>query len=330
MMKIAIITDGNNKIGMGHIYQSITLADTILKKTDNQAKIFFITKSGKRITDLISEEGHEVYYCPNDDSIFDILLKENPDRIIFDKLNVAPILARRIKDVIDVKLIIFTNLTKANQYADVTVRADMGSNFKNIYNKDIITGKVQFWGPKYWLLRPEFHEYKKKGNLPSSSVKNIMLIFGGADPANLSSAVLNALLKIESSFKIILVLGAAFAHHEELNNVLKRNYSSTSSVQIIENITNIAETMYNSDVVFASPGLSFFEALAVGTPVVGFHQNKIQQDVYNGFLTTVAKSELFKLASIINNKSFIYPDDPFITSMEIGEGTDEILNEILN
>ena len=88
--------------------------------------------------------------------------------------------------------------------------------------------------------------------------------------------------------------------------------------------------MHKNDVVFASPGLSFFEALSVGTPVLGFHQNELQRDTYKGYLTTVAKSELSKLSSMIENKSFVFPDDPFVASMEIGKGKDDIIRGILN
>ena len=88
--------------------------------------------------------------------------------------------------------------------------------------------------------------------------------------------------------------------------------------------------MYDSDVVFASPGLSFFEALSVGTPVIGFHQDDLQKETYKELLPTIDASELTKLPSMIKNKSFIFPSDPVVVSMEIGEGKDMILNEILN
>jgi spore coat polysaccharide biosynthesis predicted glycosyltransferase SpsG len=328
-MKIVIITDGNNKLGMGHIYQSITLAGFLSQKTHHKARILFITKSDEKVIDLITKTGYTVYHYHDDKSIFNALRNEKPDRIIFDKLDVSPDLAYTIKKKIKAKLIIFTNLTKANEYADVTILADIGSNFKNIVKKDSSTGKVQFFGPKYWLLRPEFYEFKKKKNHSSKSVKNIMLIFGGADSSNLSSAVLNKLLQMEMTFNIVLVLGVAFAHHEQLNIVLNKNRFSPSTVQVVQNLTNVAESMFKSDVVFTSPGLSFFEALAVGTPVIGFHQNELQRDVYKGFLTTVDISELFKLPEMIKNKSFIFPNHPFVISMEIGEGKDEIINEIL-
>ena len=329
-MKIAIITDGNNNLGMGHIYQSVTLAGELSKNLDSQSKIFFITKSESVVIDRLSETGFDVYQYPDDDVILKALIREAPDRIIFDKLDVSPLLAKQIKETIGCKLIIFTNLTTANQYADITVLADIGSNFKNICDKDAISGAVHYYGPKYWMLRPEFFEYSKRTKNPLSHVKNIMLIFGGADQSNLTSVVLNELLNMGSTFEIMVVVGAAFKNHEELNAVIEQNRISQSKVQIVHNLKEIAEAMHRADVVFASPGLSFFEALAVGTPVVGFHQNELQRDVYKGYLTTLDKSELFRLSSIIENKTFIFPDDPFVASMEIGQGKNEIIHAILS
>jgi spore coat polysaccharide biosynthesis predicted glycosyltransferase SpsG len=328
-MKIAIITDGNNKLGMGHVYQTISLAGFLLKKNLSSNDILFMTQSGENVLKLITESGFSVNQYHDDNAIFNALKNENPDRIIFDKLDVSTELALRIKEELHIRLSVFTNLTEANLYADITVLADIGSNFKNIYRKDRSNGQVQFFGPKYWLLRPEFYEFKKKQKNHAQSTKNIMLIFGGADMSNITSTVLNTILQIDSSFNINVVLGAAFIHNNELDEVISNNNISKSKVQIVKNIKNVAEMMYNNDVVFASPGLSFFEALVVGTPVIGFHQNDLQRDVYKGFLTTFDKSELYKLSEMIKNQAYIFPEDPFIQSMEIGEGYGEILNEIL-
>ncbi len=328
-MKITIITDGNNTLGMGHVYQTITLV-SFLKKADKNLEIIFITKSGDNVINLLLHTGCEVLFYPDDESILEALKNEKPDRILFDKLDVSPELAKKIKEELDAKLIIMTNITDANNYADMTVLADMGSNFENVRKQDEQTNKVRFWGPKYWLLRPEFYEYKKMKKKQPDEIKNIMLIFGGADPCNYSTLVLNELLKMDSTFNIKLIIGAAFNHKEELNKILSSNNSSKSKIEVFENMKNVAETMYQSDVVFASPGLSFFESLAVGTPVIGFHQNDLQGSVYNeGALPTIDKSKLPLLKDMIKNKSFLFPTDPFIASMEIGEGKDEIINEIL-
>ena len=328
-MQIVIITDGNSTLGMGHVYQSLTLAETLLQVKDINADITFITKSDKPIVDLIEKRGFKVICLQNDDLIFDKLKELNPDRIIFDKLDVSPDLAKNIKEKLGIKLIIFTNLTEANDYADVTVLADIGSDFENIYTTDSESGQVKFFGPKYWLLRPEFYQYQKDSNAANNPIKNIMLMFGGADPCNISSGVLNELLKMDAKFSITLVLGVAFQYHQELNRVITSNNSSLSSVKIVEKISNVGETIFNNDLVFASPGLSFFESLAVGTPIIGFHQNDLQRDVYKGFLETFDKKEIYKTKTLIESKSFIFPDDPYIKNMEIGKGKGKIIFEII-
>jgi spore coat polysaccharide biosynthesis predicted glycosyltransferase SpsG len=324
-MKVIIVTDGNNHLGLGHIYQSVTLARLL---TERSASVHFLTKSDTSVCKLIHDAGFEAKQFDNDDEIFDSLKQENPDRILFDKLDVSPVIANRIKTELHKKLIIFTNLTEANLVADMTVLADIGSNFQNIVNRTDI-GQVQFYGPKYWLLRPEFYELKKKSKVPASSIKSVMLMFGGADPANMSTFVLDEILKMNQSFEILLVLGSSFKHNDELQEILNRHKNSKSQLRIARNLKNVGEEMFNHDVVFASPGLSFFEALAVGTPVVGFHQDELQKEVYADVLPTLGREDLGKVPYILINKTFIYPHDLKILKMEIGEGKDELLNEIL-
>ena len=328
-MKIAIITDGNNTLGMGHVYQSVTLMAGLSKVLDSQSEIFIITKSGQMVIDRLSETGFAVCQYPDDEAILTALVCQAPDRVIFDKLDVSPVLARQIKETIACKLIIFTNLTTANQYADMTVLADIGSNFQNIREIDARSGAVHYYGPRYWILRSEFLMYGKKKKKSLSSVKSIMMIFGGSDHANLTSMVLNELLRMNRSFEILVVLGAAFNHTAALQAVLEQHQETKSKVHVVHNLKDVAEAMHRADVVFASPGLSFFEALAAGTPVLGFHQDELQRDVYKGYLTTLDKDDLFKLSSIIEEKAFFFPDDPFVVSMEIGQGRDEIIHAIL-
>ena len=328
-MKIAIITDGNNTLGLGHIYQSMTLANFLSKKTHNKAIIYFITKSGKKIVNLLKETNYPVFYYSNDNLIFNALRNENPDRIIFDKLDVSPVFAKKIKEELSARLIIFTNLTAANQYADVNVLADIGSDFKNIYQSDKVSHQTKFFGPRYWLLRPEFYKFIGKKKKKSVFIENIMIIFGGADKSNFSTLILNELLNSDDKFFIKLVLGAVFKNNQEIINLINSKHHSKSSVQVLSNVKNVADIMSNSDLVFASPGLSFFEALAVGTPVICYHQNNLQRDTYKGFFRTYGKADVKKTSSLIISKTFIYPDEPFIKNLNIGEGKDDILYEIL-
>ena len=328
-MKIAIITDGNNTLGMGHVSQSLTLAQYIKEKLTDLDTLFFITKSEKYVIDMISKSGNKVIKFDTDDEIFDFLTHENPDKIIFDKLDVSPLLAKNIKEKLKSKLIICTNLTEANDSADVTVLADIGSNFKNIINKKKV-GKTQYFGPKYWILRPAFYFYNELKKSPPKEVKNILLIFGGADPENYSSLVLKQFIEMEVDYNITLVLGSAFNNHEELDLIKEQCLTTKLELTTLQNVSNVAELMYNNDLVMASPGLSFFEALVVGTPVIGFHQNELQKDVYNEVLPTLGKKDIVNLETVLKNKIFVSPQDPIIVEMQIGLGKDQIISEIIN
>jgi hypothetical protein len=77
------------------------------------------------------------------------------------------------------------------------------------------------------------------------------------------------------------------------------------------------------------PGFLFFEALVVGTPVIGFHQDELQKETYKNLLPTIDKKEIGRLPEILQNREFIFPSDPFIKNMEIGLGKNEIIEEIL-
>lgn len=327
-MKIVIITDGNSKLGMGHVYQSITLARTLLRANGGPHQITILSKSEQSIIDLFTKNDLTAIHLEDDNAIFNYLQKMNPDRVIFDKLDVAPALAKRIKQELNKKLVIFTNLTSANEYADMTVMAGMGSDFKNIHHKVPGTDRTEFWGPKYWLLRPEFYGYEPKEI--TFPVRRIMLIFGGADQANLSSAVLEQLLIMQQPFHITLVLGAAFPYHNELNRVLENNKATGSTVEIIRNLSNVAETMYRHDLVCVSPGLSFFEALSVGTPVLCFHQNKFQEDAWKGHIQTYDIRQVDLIPDLLTHHKFIFPYDDDIRRMEIGKGLNDMVEEILN
>lgn len=325
-MQIVIITDGNSRLGMGHVYQSLTLAENLLNEKNINTDITFITKSDKPIVDLIETKGFKAIYLQNDDLIFDQLKEFNPDRVIFDKLDVSADLAINIKEKLGIKLTIFTNLTEANNYADITVMAGMGSDFKNIYEKNSVHNNVQFWGPKYWLLRPEFYSFKAKPF--TGNINKIMIIFGGSDQANLSSNVLDELMRMDKKFHINIILGAAFSHYKELNEIIEKNAQSKSSVEITKCLVKVAETMYANDLVFVSPGLSFFEAISVSTPVLCFHQNEFQENAWKGHIKTFDKNEVSLIPDLINNSKFIFHNDEDITRMEIGKGITEIINEI--
>lgn len=313
-------------MGMGHVQQSTTLAEELR----DRAQISFLTKSGDPVLAMIREAGFGATRLGSDTEILLRLRSLQPDIVIFDKLDVAEELAREIKQGLNVGLVIFTNLTLANRHADVAITADIGSRFKNVVFRDESTGTMYYYGPRYWILRRGFYEYKRRGKAPPAATERILLLFGGSDPANHTARALEALLGLDQVSKLDVVLGAHFAHTASVNSVLERHSGKSARVSVHHNVKNVAELMYFADLVLASPGLSAFEALCVGTPVIVMPQDSLQRDTYQGFMRLLGCDEIGQLGGLLKRRDFTFPQDDQIAAMEIGEGVSELVSVILN
>lgn len=142
--------------------------------------------------------------------------------------------------------------------------------------------------------------------------------------------MLDELLRLQEGFLIDVILGGGFKFIYELNHILQIHTDKRKNVNILRNIQNVAEMMFGADLVMASPGLSLFEALSVGTPVIAMHQNALQAEVYRGYIPTIDKGEINKLSNILDKRTFIDPCDEFIVNLEIGQGKKELIEVLLN
>src|SRR5205823_6546876 len=105
----------------------------------HKAGIRFLTKSDETVASMIRDSGFPVTRADTDATILANLQADTPDVIVFDKIDVDEGLARDIRGTLDSRLVIFTNLTDANKYADVAVTADIGSQFQNVNYTDETT-----------------------------------------------------------------------------------------------------------------------------------------------------------------------------------------------
>jgi UDP-2,4-diacetamido-2,4,6-trideoxy-beta-L-altropyranose hydrolase len=323
--RIAFLVEGSLEMGMGHIYRTITLAEEL----GDRAKTWFLTKSDEIVINQIENAGFSVLTPKNDDEVVDLLQETKPDIIIVDRLDITEDFAKELKETLKAKLVLFENLSTASKYADVVVNAIMGSEFNNRKFLDRNTNTLYFYGPKYLMFRKEFYEFRRQGKGLSDEVEKVLLIFGGSDPSNLTSIVLDELLSLNNDFKIDVILGAHFGYFDELNWVLVQHQDKKENVNQYRNIKNVAELMYKADLVIASPGLSVFEALCVGTPVVIIHQNLWQKKGFEGFAETLAKSEVNRLKDIIASGDFLNPHHGYIKRLNIGEGKPELIKAII-
>ena len=324
-MKIAFLTDGGLEMGMGHIQESITLAEEL----KDRGEICFLTTSDEIVVAQLQSSGFETHRLNSDNDVAKLLEEMRPNIVVIDKLHVEEAFARELKNNLRTKLVTFNNMTPANKFADIAVNAVVGSRFKNARLYDKETGTLYLYGPKYWILRRDFYEFRQKGKIPGARIEKILIIFGGSDPSDLTSTVLDELLGLSNDFKIGVILGAHFAYFDRFNQVLATHSEKRRKVNVYRNIRNVGELMYEADLVMASPGLSVFESLCVGTPVIAMPQNLLQREVYEEFMPILAKDQVHKLGCMIAGSDFLDPRQDRIARLEIGQGRSELIGEIL-
>ncbi len=331
-LTVCFVTDGGRQMGMGHVQQSITLA----KELQENASIFFVTKSNEIVLTAIRESGFEGISLEDDMQIFEYLENLNPIIIIFDKINVDEKLAKKIRTELVSRLVIFTNLTDANQYAHIAVlpraedlRVDPVSRFKNLTYTNQSTKTQYFFGPKYWILRREFFEYKKLEKSTPEIIDRILLAFGGSDPTNFTCQVLEKILEIDCAYHIDVVLGHQFCFRNEVETILDIHGDKRMNVSLYSNVKNMAELMYISDLAITAAGMTMFEALCVGTPVIVIPQDKLQRDTYQGVIRMLEIDELGNLEKMIVDADFTHSNASNIRDMDIGLGLPELVDAIL-
>ena len=251
--KVLFVVSGYKKIGLGHVYNTLSIANEILE----HEVLFLVDRKSELAKDVISSFNYPVHFQSNED-INDDIFALAPDVVINDRLdtNRDQILPLKEKGFC---VINFEDLGEGARYADIVINA--------MYpEKEMLVN--HYFGQKYFCLRDEFLLKNKVVEI-RKKVGNVLLSFGGADPANLTKRVLNIISPycINHDIKITVILGKGYKENESLEE-----YQNT--VSILQNVHNISQYMINSDIAFTSAGRTTFEVATLGLPSIILCQNQ--------------------------------------------------------
>ena len=161
-----------------------------------------------------------------------------------DRLDFNEEILKTIKKDTNTKIVLVDNLNpKSDKYADIIINAIVGSNFNNKKFLDKNIDTKYFYGPKYLFLRDEFLTLKNQNKILRTKIENILLIFGGSDPANLTSKVLEKLYK-NDEITLDVVIGPKY-NHSIIDDI--SNKFTNENFNIHREPENIGEMMFNTD-----------------------------------------------------------------------------------
>ena len=250
MKKVVVIkTDGNNKIGLGHIYRSLSLAKELKK---NNIKVIFLTES--IILQKIIPKSFQIEIIRNNTKdLKNILNSLNPKIIIIDKLkentNVLEIFKKQ-------STVIAIDYTAKNK--------KMIKNGINIlYQKSGVKGKNSFSGFNLVILSNYIK--KIKPIKISKKVKKIMIIQGGSDTMCNIPTIIDSLNQIDTDIQLNVIIGGAFECWRKLEKSIE---NSIHKIKIHSNIKEIGKTMVKNDIAITGGGMTSLELCNLGIPSI--------------------------------------------------------------
>ena len=248
--KILFVVSGNRQIGLGHVHNTLLVANDIL---DHQVS-FLVDKTSQLAYQKIMEYNYPVFFQKYEDIVEDIK-KINPDVVINDRLDTTSYYIRAIKET-GKKVVNFEDLGEGARLADLVINA--------IYPEQEALPN-HYFGPEFFILRDEFIFSPQK--TVSEKVKNVLVTFGGVDAQNLTCKVVDAIYNYcnEKGIQINVVVGLGYEDLESLEHF--------SGVKVFRNVKTMASYMLEADIVFTSAGRTIYEVASIATPAIVMAQN---------------------------------------------------------
>lgn len=249
--KILFVVSGYEEIGLGHVYNTLLIANDILSHDIT----FLVDRNSKLAYDKIASKNYTVYMQENE-TIVDDIKHLKPDVVINDRLDTEVSYITELKSL-GIKVINFEDLGVGAKEADLVINA--------IYpEKEILPN--HYFGHDYFIIRDEFSLSTPK--ITSEKVGNVLLTFGGVDPNNYTLKVLKSIYEycVENGIEISVVAGYGYKDYESLEVFEK--------ITAYKNATNISEHMKKADIIFTSAGRTTYEIASLNVPAIVMAQNE--------------------------------------------------------
>lgn len=320
--KILIRVEGYAEIGLGHIYRSLLLAYNLI---DHDIKFVISSKSDLGI-EKIKQSFFPYCVIEDDKEIIKIIEEEDIDIVINDILNTSIEYMKLIKKL-PVKIVNFEDIGEGAKLADILIN--------DLYEK-LDYEPNHYWGSDYYLLRDEFliadpAPYREE-------VKEILVLFGGTDPSNLTYKTLQAIKALgNKNIHYTFILGMGYTKDEEFISEVRE---LDLDITVVKNVKNISEYMQKADLAISSQGRTMLELASMNVPTIVLAQNERELlhtfgELRNGFINlglgknidVVALKETINW--LINSPSIRYQMKQYMKEKDLKQGIKRVINLIL-
>jgi CMP-N-acetylneuraminic acid synthetase/spore coat polysaccharide biosynthesis predicted glycosyltransferase SpsG len=276
---IFIRVEGYSEIGLGHIYRGLLLAYNLI---DHNIKFVISEKSDIGIKKI--EASHFPYsIIKNDEQIVNQIHDFNCDILVNDMLDTTEDYVKTCKST-GVRVVNFEDLGPGAKHADAVIN--------DLYEKQN-DYRNHYWGSDYYCIRDEF--LLSKPAKFRKVVQEVLIIFGGTDPCNLTYRLFNIIKSMpNNNIHYTFILGMGYKNAEEL---ISEANKLNSNIDIVKDVKLMSEYMGKADIAISSQGRTMLELASMAVPTILLAQNGREQHhefgyLKNGFINLGLGSEV--------------------------------------
>ena len=268
--KIMFRTVGKRSVGMGHVYRCLTLA---YKLTGHEV-VFAASEDSDIGIEKITESNFDVIKVRDEAHFEQVLAEEKPDILINDILDTSSEYMLMVTKYAG-RVINFEDVGEGAKYADAVINAlyEKGDKLHN-----------EYYGSKYFCIRDEFLEEQPKEF--SEKAQNVLVIFGGADPSDLTGrlyGICRRLHKNNPDINFHFLLGFAYPYADRIVTCEEDN------VFVHKDVKRVSSYMGKMDLAITSQGRTVYELASMGVPAIVLAQNDreamhVFAGIQNGFI----------------------------------------------
>ena len=252
---IVFRTDASQETGFGHIKRSTMLA-SLLK---NKNKILFCIGKDKVAGRFLNEKN--IPFCR---------MKQLPEKeitsIIFDLRHFSEADTQLIKRCRagNKKTIQITDLGLSQQEVDFTIDCSLEPLFPFPTDRRLLSG------PDYTILHNKFRHFNKLERKYRKGIRNVFIALGGG----IDYKRLRGMVDLLSRHRYKLKIAPGFYLKPSAVKTLRRIYPG---IRFVGATDNLARSLFEADAAVIAPGITAYEAAAVGTPALYFYYHDEQK-----------------------------------------------------
>jgi CMP-N-acetylneuraminic acid synthetase len=246
---------GNRETGLGHAYRALTLADRLIDHD-----LHFVVRSEDDLAaELVRRRFYGLSHVAGEHEL-PTLRELAPDLIVSDVLDTSKAEMEALREL-GAALVNFEDLGSGAAVADFVVNALYDAPGGPL-------GPNAFHGAAYCVLRDEFYSVPPIEVRPE--VEEVLLLFGGTDPNDLTGRCLHWLDGLPGDWSITVVSGLGYSEPRALERFAA---GARHPVEVVTNTPIVSRYMARADLAITSAGRTVFELASLGVPTVVIPQN---------------------------------------------------------